>query len=174
MKIIGFCVIAGLWLGISTVSLADTPIQFSTINLNAPADENVRGVRFPFLYGKTGSVHGIDLHLIALAETDEFVGVQLPLLLFGANHTNSSMKGVAFGLWNWNKGQTTGLNMGAVNITTRVRGANIALVNLNRESTTFDLGVFNKTERLEGLQLGLINCAKNGFLPCFILFNFGK
>ena len=175
MKSMWLGVVAVLSLALSGVTMADTPVQFSTINhFNAPGDENVRGVRFPFLYGKTSSVHGVDLHLIAVGEADEFVGVQFPLLLFGANHINSSMKGVSLGLWNWNKGQTTGLNMGAVNITSKVKGANVGFVNLNKQSTTFDLGIFNKTERLEGLQIGLINCAKNGFLPCFIFFNFGK
>ncbi|NRB39037.1 MAG: phaC PHA synthase [Pseudomonadales bacterium] len=164
---------------------AEAPVQFSSIDFNAPATDSVVGVRFPTLYGKTSSVKGVDFHILAIGETDDFVGVQWPLLFAGANHVNNSMTGAAFGVWNWNKGQTTGLNAGFVNITHNVKGANIGAVNYSTGYTSFDwsvanisksshaqLGFFNMTDEIKVVQIGLINCAKNGFLPCFPFFNF--
>ncbi|MBY5993746.1 VC2662 family protein [Ferrimonas balearica] len=162
------------------------PVQLSTLNgTNVMAGESVEGVRFPTLYGKTGSVKGVDLHLVGIGETDDFVGLQFPLLIAGANHVNNSMTGVAFGLWNWNKGTTTGANLGMVNVTNDVTGANVGLVNYSTGETAFDwsavnvsesshaqLGFVNVTDEIKVVQVGLLNCAKNGFLPCFPLVNF--
>ncbi len=174
---------------IASVVVADpAPVQFSSLNgFNAPDNQSVVGVRFPALYGKTASVKGVDLHLLAISEVDDFTGLQFPLLIAGANHINNSMTGAAFGVWNWNKGQTTGLNWGAVNITNNVKGANIGAVNISTGDTSFDLsvaniskassvqlGIFNMTDEIKGVQIGLLNCAKNGFLPCFPFVNFAK
>ena len=174
-------------LSFSTASFAEaTPVQFSTINnFNAPASQAVTGVRFPALYGKTSTVKGVDLHLLAISEVDDFTGVQWPLLFVGANHINNSMTGASFGLWNWNKGQTTGANIGTVNITHNVKGANIGAVNYSTGYTGFDwsianiskssgaqVGIFNMTDKIDVVQIGLLNCAKNGFLPCFPFVNF--
>ncbi|WP_370979344.1 VC2662 family protein [Agaribacterium sp. ZY112] len=169
----------------------EVPVQFSTIDdFNAPNSQDVKGVRFPALYGKTSNVTGVDLHLLAISEVDNFKGVQFPLFSVigvpaGANHVNESMTGAAFGLWNWNKGQATGANIATVNITNNVKGANIGVVNYSIGHTSFDwsvaniskssgaqLGIFNMTDEIKGVQIGLLNCAKNGFLPCFPFVNF--
>ncbi|SHI26244.1 VC2662 family protein [Ferrimonas marina] len=188
MKLRGFMGLALASALVSATAAAEqaVPVQLATLNgVNAMAGDQVEGVRFPTLYGKTESVKGVDLHLLGIGETDEFVGVQFPLLIAGANHVNKSMTGVSFGLWNWNKGMTKGANLGMVNVANDVHGANVGLVNVSQGYTAFDwsavnvsesshaqLGIFNKTTELKGIQLGLINCADNGFLPCFPLFNF--
>ncbi len=171
----------------ATQAVAETvPVQLSTLNgTNLMAGESVEGVRFPTLYGKTGSVTGVDLHLLGIGETDDFVGLQMPLLFAGANHINNSMTGVSLGLWNWNKGTATGANFGMVNLTNDVTGANIGMVNYSTGHTLFDwsavnvskqseaqLGFVNVTDEIKVVQVGLINCAKNGFLPCFPFVNF--
>ena len=51
--------------------------------------------------------------------------------------------------------------------------ADVGLVNIS-DSSNFQLSFFNMTRKIEGLQIGLLSCAGNGFLPCFVLFNFGK
>ncbi|WP_096084851.1 VC2662 family protein [Agaribacterium haliotis] len=171
----------------ASTSFADeAAVQFSSLDgFNAPDTQNVKGVRFPALYGKTSNVVGADLHLLAIGETDNFKGVQFPLLIVGANHVNESMTGAAFGLWNWNKGTAKGVHFGTVNVTNDVHGANLGLVNYSTGHTVFDwsaaniskssnvqLGIFNKTDEVKTFQFGLINCAKNGFLPCFPIINF--
>ena len=184
--IVGF--LAVITLGFSALTMAeDAVVQLSTIDgSNTPDSDSVVGARLSVLHGKTSNVKGLDISLLAISETDNVKGLQLGIIA-GANHVNESMKGVALGLWNWNKGQATGLNFGAVNLTNDVKGGNIGFVNYSEGSTMFDLsavnlsqksnvqvGFFNKTEKLDGLQIGFINCAKNGFLPCFILFNFSE
>ena len=91
---------------IAQAALAEPAVvQLATLDgTNVPENSAVQGVRFPLLHGKTNSVKGVDLHLLAIGETDDFVGVQFPLLIVGANHVNNSMTGAGFGLWNWNKG----------------------------------------------------------------------
>ncbi len=172
---------------VSTIAVADSaPVQFSSLNgFNAPANDTVVGVRFPALWGKTATVKGVDFHLLAIAEADDFTGLQFPLLFVGANHINNSMTGLSLGLWNWNKGQTTGVNWSAVNIANDVNGANLGFANVSSGDTLVDLGagnvskastvqlgVFNMTDEIKGAQIGLLNCAKNGFLPCFPFVNF--
>ncbi len=182
---LGFALV--LALSISTIAVADSaPVQFSSLNgFNAPANDTVVGVRFPALWGTTATVKGVDFHLLAIAEADDFTGLQFPLLFFGANHINNSMTGVSLGVWNWNKGTATGVNSGAVNITKDVNGANLGFVNMSTGDTLVDLGagnvskastvqfgIFNMTDEIKGAQIGLLNCAKNGFLPCFPFVNF--
>ena len=170
----------------SAMAEGEAPVQFSSVNdFNAPNTQSVKGVRFPALYGKTSDVVGVDFHILAISEVDNFKGVQFPLLIAGANHINESMTGVSFGVWNWNKGQTTGVNFGTVNITNNVKGANFGFVNYATGHTSFDwsvanisksssaqIGIFNMTDEIKVFQFGLLNCAKNGFLPCFPIINF--
>lgn len=186
MKKLAVCLAVVGGLGLSAPVTAEVPIQFATINnYKAPHDEVVKGVRFPTIHGKTSTVTGVDLHLLAIGETDNFTGVQFPLFLGGANHINESMTGVAFGLWNWNKGETVGANLGFVNVTNNVTGINLGSVNYSVGYTALDasfanvskksaaqLGFLNVTDEIEVVQIGLLNCARNGFLPCFPLVNF--
>jgi len=175
----------GMLLLVSTMAFADTPIQLATLgNTNLP-EGNVTGVRFPLLYGKTDTVKGVDLHLLAVGETNNFTGVQFPLWIAGGNIVNNEFKGVGFGLFNLHKGQSTGAIFGFANITHNVTGldfgcvnistgktlVDIGFVNISKE-TTFNLGIFNMTDHLNGVQIGFINMAKNGFFPIFPFFNF--
>ncbi|ADN77505.1 conserved hypothetical protein [Ferrimonas balearica DSM 9799] len=187
MKKFSLAAVAACAAMITGMAQAETvPVQLATLNhTNLMAGEQVEGVRFPTLYGQTDSVKGVDLHLLGIGETNDFVGLQFPLLLAGANHVNNSMTGVAFGLWNWNKGSATGANIGMVNITNDVKGLNLGFVNYSEGDTGFDwsavnvaktsqaqLGFVNVTDEIKVVQVGLLNCAKNGFLPCFPLVNF--
>ena len=164
---------------------AEAPIQFSFFDFNAPEDSEVSGVRFPAIYGKGGgNIKGVDLQLLAYSEMNSLQGVSFPLVL-GANRISGDMSGVSLGLFNWHESQDTGINFGAVNVTNNVKGANLGIVNYAEGHTVADIGAVNVsnssvfqlsfvnvTQQLDGIQLGLVNCAKNGFLPCFIIFNF--
>jgi hypothetical protein len=168
-----------------SVQADPAPIQFSFFDFNAPNNSEVKGVRFPAIYGKGGGdVTGVDFGLLAYSEMKSLNGVALSLFPT-ANRISGEMNGVVFGVLNWHEGQDTGVNFGIVNKTNEVKGANLAAVNIADGHTSFDLGVFSKsdssvvqlglvnvTEKIEGVQIGLLNCAKNGFLPCFIFVNF--
>jgi len=174
----------GMLLLVSTMAFADTPIQLSTVgNINLP-EGNVTGVRFPLLYGKTDTVKGVDLHILAVGETNSFTGLQFPLLIAGGNIVNNEFKGVGFGLFNYHKGHSTGALIGPVNISNEVKGLQWGFVNYSKGRSTVDLGAinisqgaafqlgfFNMTNDLTGVQIGLINMAKTGFLPIFPFFN---
>lgn len=167
---------------------AETPFQLSFFDFNAPADKTVSGVRFPVIYGQGGGdIRGLDLQILAFSEMESLKGVTFPLVLGGANRIRGEMSGVALGLFNWHEGQDTGLNVGFVNATNNVNGLNWGAVNVAQgksvadvgavsisKQSNFQLSLVNVTDQLDGLQLGLINCAKNGFLPCFVFFNFGS
>jgi hypothetical protein len=133
--------------------------QFSFFDFNAPNNNEVTGVRFPAIYGKAGGdVVGVDFGLLAFSEMQSLKGVAIPLP-FGANKISGDMTGVAFGIVNLHEGSDTGVD--------------VAIVNINNNLKGVALGAVNIAENLQGVQLGLVNCAKNGFLPCFIFFNFG-
>ena len=167
-------------------AFASSPVMFSTVNgFNAPDSDAVGGVRVALLHGKVNDLKGVDLAVIGMSETQTTTGVNLGF--FGASKVNQEMTGASLGFFNWNEGQTTGVNLGAVNITNNVKGANVSFVNYSKgdtmvdvgaanlsEVSTVQVGIFNKTNKIEGVQVGLINCADNGFFPCFPIVNFAK
>lgn len=187
MKLFTSLGLAAAILSVGSVQAEDAaPVQFSSVNhFNAPAVEEVKGVRFSALYGQTKDVTGVDFTMLAISEVDNLKGVHFPLLIAGASHVNGNMTGASFGLWNYHKGNDVGANIATVNVTNNVKGANLGLVNYSEGYTVFDwsaanfskksnvqLGIFNMTDEIKGAQIGLINCAKNGFLPCFPFVNF--
>ncbi|PTQ08904.1 phaC PHA synthase [Vibrio splendidus] len=171
---------------IAPAAFASSPVMFSTINgFNAPDSDAVGGVRLALLHGQVNDVKGVDLAVVGMSETQTTTGVNLGI--FGAHKVNQEMTGASLGIFNWNPGKTTGLNLGAVNITNDVKGANVSFVNYSEGNTMVDVGaanlsevstvqvgIFNKTTKIEGVQIGLINCADNGFFPCFPIVNFAK
>jgi hypothetical protein len=171
----------------SVSAFASSPVMFSTLNgFNAPSSDAVGGVRLAVLHGKVQQVKGVDIALVAMSETDTTVGLNVGAI-FGGSKVNQSMTGVSLGWFNWMPGKTTGLNMGTVNVTGDVKGANLALVNYSEGDTVFDwaavsisksstvqLGIFNMTDNIKGVQIGLLNCADNGFFKCFPFVNWAK
>ena len=181
------CVAAAVAMLSATSAMAATPVQLSTFDFNAPEDSEVTGVRFPVIYGKDGGdIKGVDFGIIAFSEMNSLKGVAFSMLP-AANRIKSEMVGVSTGLFNWHEGQDTGVNLGFANITNNVKGMNwsflnypqgytaadVGAVNISQKSN-FQLSFVNVTQELDGIQIGFINCAKNGFLPCFVLFNFGS
>ncbi len=172
---------------ISAPAFAESPVMFSTINgYNAPDSNTVGGVRLSVLHGQVDEVKGVDFSVLGMSETKRTTGINFGLLFGGAKVTEE-MKGVSLGLFNWNTGSTTGVNLAAVNVTNDVNGLNWSAVNFSEgytkadlgfasisEKSNFQLGVFNMTKEIDGVQIGLINCADNGFFKCFPIFNFAK
>jgi hypothetical protein len=168
-----------------TVQAEPAPVQFSFFDFNAPKNDEVEGIHFPAIYGKTGSVTGVDFQLLAISEMDNMKGVAFAFPFVGATIINNEMTGVTLGIFGWHKGQDTGVNVNAVNMTNNVNGLNWGFVNYSTGFTVADVGVvsiskksnfqlsiFNSTNDLQGLQIGLLNHAENGFLPWFPFFNF--
>ena len=163
-------------------------VQFSFFDVNTPDTNQVKGVRFPVLYGKGNTnLTGWDVPVLAWSELDSMTGLHWAPWLISGNHIRGEMNGVAISAVNWHEGQDTGVNFGFVNITKNVKGLNLSGVNFSEGYTMADVGLVNVsqksnfqlswvnvTQKLDGVQIGLINCAKNGFLPCFPIFNFGS
>lgn len=172
---------------ISAPAFAESPVMFSTINgYNAPDSDAVGGVRLSVLHGQVDEVKGVDFSVLGMSETKRTTGVNFGLFFGGAKVTEE-MKGASLGLFNWNTGSTTGVNLAAVNITNDVNGLNWSAVNVSEgytkadvglasvsEKSNFQLGVFNMTKEIDGVQIGIINCADNGFFKCFPIINFAK
>ncbi|MBD1576839.1 MULTISPECIES: VC2662 family protein [Vibrio] len=164
-----------------------TPVMFSSIkHFNAPAKNEVKGVRVSALHGQVDKVTGLDVSILGMSQTKDTVGVNIGLF-FGGNRVTNSMTGASFGLFNIHDGDDLGANLSLVNITNNVRGANVSFVNYSEGNTMVDVGaasisdastvqvgIFNMTKKIEGVQIGLINCAENGFFPCFPIVNFAK
>lgn len=184
-KLILATILAGAF-AVTGAQAETTPIMFSSVNhFNAPAKNEVKGVRVSALHGQVDKVTGLDLSLVGMSETSDTVGVNIGLL--GANRVKSSMTGASFGFFNWHEGDDVGANLGWVNVTNNVKGANVSLVNYSEgktmvdvgaasisDNSTVQVGLFNMTKKIDGVQIGLINCAENGFLPCFPIINFAK
>ena len=170
-----------------SIANAAAPIQFTFFDFNAPQDSEVTGVRFPAIYGKGGGdIRGVDFGLLSYSEMNSLRGAAISFLPT-ANRIKGEMTGISWSLFNWHEGQDTGWNAGVVNNTHNVKGLNSGVVNFSDGYTVVDLGLVNisqksnfqlsavnVTQELDGVQIGFVNCAKNGFLPCFIIFNFGS
>ncbi|WP_261817917.1 VC2662 family protein [Vibrio gallicus] len=184
MKKLLVTAVAAASLASSMAFASESPVMFSSVNhFNAPHQSAVKGVRLSALHGKVNSVTGLDISLLGMSETNNTVGVNWGI--FGGNKVNQSMTGASFGIFNYNKGLTKGVNVGAVNLTHNVNGVNLSFVNFSKGQTLVDLGavslsnqsevqvgIFNHTHNIKGVQVGLINCADNGFLKCFPIVNF--
>ena len=171
----------------SVAAIAEAvPVQFSFFDFNAPEAKEVSGFRFPAIYGKQGgNITGVDFQLLAYSEIESLKGVSIPLFWLGANTITGNMTGASFGLFNNHKGNDIGANLGFLNLTNNVNGANVSAVNFSTGDTLVDVGFvsiskastvqvgfFNMTDEIKGVQIGLLNCAKDGFLPCFPFVNF--
>jgi hypothetical protein len=144
-NIVNVC--AGLGLAIvSLTAMADsTPVMFSSINgFSAPTANEVNGVRLTVFHSAAVSVTGVDFALLGLSEAADVTGINWGLL---------------------------GANLGFINVTNNVKGANISAVNYSEGYTMVDVGLANLSNDSH-VQVGLINCAENGFLPCFPFVNF--
>ena len=182
---VGLAMIAAL-LSVTAAQAEPAPVQFTFFDFNAPEASEVSGIRFPAIYGKGGGdIKGLEFGLLSFSEMNSLKGVAFSILPT-ANRISGDMTGLSTGIFNWHESQDTGVNLGLVNRTNNVKGLNWSLVNYAdgytvadigalsiSQKSNFQLSVVNVTQELNGLQLGLVNCAKNGFLPCFILFNFG-
>lgn len=184
----------------SAIASEEAPVQFSTVNFNAPNTDKVNGFHFSTLHGKTGDVKGFDMTVLGLSEMDNFSGFSLNLLL-GINKVNNNFNGAALSLMNWHLGQDTGFNFAIINKTNSVKGVNMGIANLSNtvaganigfinhsdkfslvdfgvmniaKTAKFQFGIFNIAENLQGLQIGLINYAENGVVKILPLVNFRK
>jgi hypothetical protein len=168
-----------------TASAKSTGFQFSFFDLNAPAGDEVGGVKITAIYGKSGSVTGWDFPILAISESASLKGVSFGAFLTGSI-IRGEMTGATLGVFTMQEGQSTGVNVNALNMTNNLKGVNFGAVNWSKgftvadvslvnisEKSNFQLGLVNVTEEINGVQIGLLSCAKNGFLPCFVLFNFG-
>jgi hypothetical protein len=165
---------------------AETGFQFSTINLRAPDDPDVGGVRLSLLHGKNRSVRGLDWGILSLSETGNLTGVAL---VCGVAKLTGDLKGGAsFSLINMHSGRDTGMNGAFINILNNPSQAfNVAFIGVADGKTLIDLGgvnvsdasnvqlgFVNVTRRIENFQFGFLNIAENGFLPVFPVINFPK
>ncbi|WP_163921229.1 hypothetical protein [Photobacterium sp. Alg240-V54] len=161
---------------LSPMAMAATPVQLSLPGVNLPAG-NVSGVRLNLLYGQTSQVTGVNFSLLGLSTIDNFTGLNLGLT-FGVNHTKSTMKGLEFGLANWNEGNATGADFGLVNYTgSNFTGAQFGTFNYAGSLNGLQFGLVNATDHInKGVQIGLINYDKSGTfvsknLPVFPIIN---
>lgn len=67
----------------------------------------------------------------------------------------------------------SGANVGFVNLADDFSMVDLGGLNVSDRSTV-QLGFLNITTRIEGVQIGFLNLAENGFLPVFPFFNFPK
>ena len=150
-----FALSAIMAISATTVAAETAGFKFSMFGVNAPDADRVNGVRLAFLYGQPMShIQGADIGLFAVTEVE-------------------SVKGAAVSLVNIHRGDDVGANVGLVNITNNVHGANVSFANISEGNTMVDVGVVSFSGKSK-VQVGIINCAANGFLPCFPIVNFPK
>jgi hypothetical protein len=84
-------------------------------------------------------------------------------------NVNLEKSGINYGFVNVNTQDST-INTGFVNVSLGKSAIDLGLVNYSGKAST-QVGLINITNDLEGAQLGFINFARNGFFPVFPFFN---
>ena len=141
-------------------------------------DNEMTGAAFGLLNWHEGYDTGLNAGFVNI--THRVNGIN-----FGLINVGFETKGMTLGLVNVTQ-QPNFLNLGLINVSEEARALNLSLFNyagvysavdvslINvSEKSNLQVSLVNVTQELKGLQLGLINCAKNTWLPCFILFNIG-
>jgi hypothetical protein len=134
----------------------DHPVQLALIHPIQihPESDDITGVRLSLLYGKNGSVTGLDIGLVNHNLTGISQGIQYGLL----GIIESDFQGWQDNFVNITKRNCTGLQLGVVNSAHSMNGIQIGIVNV--------------AENMEGLQIGVINIIKHGGqFPFFPIVN---
>ena len=132
--------------------------------------DEVKGVDLAIIgLSETNSTTGVNLGFFGASKVNQdMTGASLGFLNWntgtasganiGAVNVTNDVRGANVSFVNYSEGNTM-VDVGAANFS---------------ETSTVQVGVFNKTTKIEGVQIGLINCADNGFFKCFPIINFAK
>ena len=138
------------------------------------------------LPSQAGRKSGVQLSLVPpiqlFNEIDEVVGARLGVIadnermsgcdLSLVNMTADRFVGAEFGILNYSRMDTFGLQFGPVNHAGMIKGCQFGLVNHTRELRGVQFGVINRAGANRMLQLGVINFGENAKGWQFGLFNF--
>ena len=136
---------AGLQYGVLGGEVGDmTGLQAGCFSMSFVTARRLRGIQVAGVSGMTfaGDMDGIQLGTFG-NKAHVMRGLQLAAI---GNEVVQDAGGVQIGgIWNWNSGETKGLQIGLV----------------------------NRSRSLSGLQIGLVNIHKEGHLPFFPIINIG-
>ena len=166
-------------------AFADVGFQFNTIDVQAPEDPVVSGMRLNLLYGKNEKVSGFDLGLASYSDAVTQSGLTLNM---GLSRVTGTSSGCGCSLINIHEGADSGLNIAFINVLQDAEKAvNIGFVNVTETNTNVEIsgitvakkskiqiGFVNVAKEIKFVQIGFLNIAENGFLPIFPFFNFPK
>ncbi|MBW2420384.1 MAG: hypothetical protein JRH19_17720 [Deltaproteobacteria bacterium] len=136
-------------------------------------ERSIRGMRLCLLRGANQGLTGVDVSAVATVTQGSMRGLQIAV----ANQVSGGVTGLQLGAFmNEVGGDLRGVQLSAV--TSQVSGGTgvqIATVYADvKQLKGLQVGIVTHAEELHGLQLGLLNFNKNGFLPVFPIFNFGR
>ena len=137
----------------------------------ARADQSVRGLDFGLLsLSETADLSGLGL-VIGMGKVTEKMSGGAAISLINVHSGSDTGLNAAF----VNRINTleSGANFGFVNVSDGYSMVDLGGLNVSDRSSV-QLGFLNVTKKLTGLQIGLLNLAENGFLPMFPFFNFPK
>lgn len=143
--------------GARTVSAEDVPMSPFMLSIMTPVqgpspEWNVKGLRVDILYGRCHDFYGLDLGLV--------------------NHATGNETAFAAGLINCTEKEFIGLQIGAVNIGSRVQALQIGLFNEADDASALQIGLINHARMMQGMQIGLVNVIEENDLPFLPVINF--
>ena len=146
--------------GIQTVSAEEpapmTPVMISIMTpVQGPTPEwDVKGFRLDILYGRCHNMYGLDIGGVANHATGKEVGLAASFVL------------------NYSEKEFTGLQVAAVNVSSKVKALQIGVYNEADDMTGLQIGLINHTRLMEGCQIGLINVIDRSDFPFLPVINF--
>ena len=133
------------------------------------------------LPNNTYNIKGIDVGIGS--QTDRITGLQTDLIwaentyqlsgiaISGLVNISSQIKGLQIAVFNKTTA-VTGLQLGAVNLAESLNGMQVAFYNHADTLHGVQFGFLNYTREIEkGIQIGLLNIAENNFLPVMVIAN---
>ena len=137
------------------------------------ADRSVTALRLSIINGENVDVTGFDLSGVVTVTTGTVRGLQIALV----NQVIGECKGVQLGGFvNYVEGRLSGLQLSTAGAYAGDgSGAQItAFLAQAKSFRGFQMALFTWADEMQGLQIGFLNFNKNGFLPVFPIFNYGR
>lgn len=169
------CAFASLAPATASAEEDTVPLQFAFMNPLQIFDKehSVNGYRLSILVGVNRNIRGLDVAGVATEANGWVRGIQIA----PGNQVQGDCTGVQLGAFaNYVGGSLSGLQFaGGTTYASEGKGVQIAgILSRARKLKGFQFALINMADEMEGLQIGLINFNKNGFLPFFPFFNFGR
>ena len=165
-KILSLVVVALAFLSIGRSEAALSPLGIAIVPpVQFPGhDFSVTGVRLSLLWGSQRNVYGLDVGVVGNITDGDSVGVAVSgIFNYNKGATTGILQAAGFGNYNTGKVRIYGVQLAGIMNSNKaestVGGLQLALLNLTPFTNIrgFQVGLYNRAHDVAGIQIGIVN-----------------